>query len=663
MHDAAAPPSRRLRLREMRVIALAGVLALLGLVSATPALATTYSVTNLDDAGAGSLRQAISDANGDSSPPTVINFSPGLHGVINLTTAPLAITNSMTIEGPGAGVIEVDGDGAQIMQIQSTSSTVSISGLEFARGHATAPDGSFATGGAIQNAGTLSVSDAWFDHNSAGTPADPTNNSGGGIGGAIDNTGTLTVTDSKFTGNTAGGTGGAGVDTSQGDGGAIASSQSLTVTGSTFTGNSAGGDGAGGDGSGGGLGGAIWAVVSATLTDNTITGNSAGGAAGGGLQSGLGVGGGVEILRGSFGTTATLRSDTIDANTVGSGSGSDGAGIANGGTTSIIATIVSGNTGGHNCSNDVLGIAGSSTSHDSLEGPAGQTSCGFDLPSGDPLLARLADNGGPTQTQALRAGSPAIGAVRSAADCPGTDQRGALRPQGGCDVGAYEVAPPFIGASSATSTGLTTASLNASVMNPDVFGGTVSFQYGTSTAYGTTTASQAIAAGRASTPYGASLSGLAPGTTYHFRVVATNPDGTTFGPDEQFTTASPPPPPPPANAFAFGKLKVGSRGAITLPVHAPDKGRFTAKATFTVIAHEGHRRVKTTFTYGTASVRSAGRGTFKLVIALRSRAARELKLLGSRQVAIVVTFTPTGGTARHKTKKLIVRRSGKGKYS
>lgn len=53
----------------------------------------------------------------------------------------------------------------------------------------------------------------------------------------------------------------------------------------------------------------------------------------------------------------------------------------------------------------------------------------------DPLLEALADNGGPTLTMALQAGSPAIDAGGS--ECPTTDQRGVLR-QGPCDIGAYE---------------------------------------------------------------------------------------------------------------------------------------------------------------------------------------------------------------------------------
>jgi hypothetical protein len=124
-----------------------------------------------------------------------------------------------------------------------------------------------------------------------------------------------------------------------------------------------------------------------------------------------------------------------------------------------------------------------------------------------------------------------------------------------------------------------------------------------------------------------------------------------------------PSPSPPSNVFTFGKASVGARGAITLRVNAPDEGGFTARATFTVLVHNGRKRVKTTFTYGTATVRSTGRGAFKLVIGLSARAARELKLLGSRQVTIAVTFTPSGGTSRHATRKLTVKRSRKGKFS
>jgi hypothetical protein len=196
-------------------------------------------------------------------------------------------------------------------------------------------------------------------------------------------------------------------------------------------------------------------------------------------------------------------------------------------------------------------------------------------------------------------------------------------------------------------------------------------QYGTTTAYGSTGPTETLPpAGMMPFFYVAWLTGLQPATVYHLRLVAQNPDGTTFGPDQTFITppspSTPAPSPsasPPPNAFTFGKALVGARGKITLPVNAPDAGRFAAKATFTVTTRKGKKRVTKTFTYGIATVTSSGAGALKLVIGLKSLAAREIKLLGSRQVTIAVTFTPAGGTAKHESKKLTVRRSRKGKYS
>jgi len=62
-----------------------------------------------------------------------------------------------------------------------------------------------------------------------------------------------------------------------------------------------------------------------------------------------------------------------------------------------------------------------------------------DIPGVDPLLGPLQSNGGPTETHALLAGSPAIDAADSTFCLP-IDQRGIARPQGaGCDIGAYEL--------------------------------------------------------------------------------------------------------------------------------------------------------------------------------------------------------------------------------
>jgi hypothetical protein len=634
------------------------------LYSVAPALATTYTVTNINDAGPGSLRAAIGNANGDPGQPAGIVFAPGVTGTIDLLS-PLAVTRSATIDGPGASTLELDGNGGQVQILSvASSSIVSITGIEFAFG------GASSYGGAITNAGTLTLSNDVFAHNRAGDPGSTTSE-----GGAIASSGTLTVTDSTFVDNAAGGAGATGDLTGAGLGGAIynAPAGSLTVTSSTFTGNSAGGAGGSGTASGEGAGGAIasGANSAVTVTNSTFTANVAGGSSGGAPFSGDGEGG---ALATGPGATATLLSDTIDTNTVGSAPGGLGAGIANEGAMSIAATIVAGNTGGTgNCSNQ-----GTLSAHASLEGPAGQTSCGFDLPSADPGLGALTVNGGPTDTQALVAGSPVIGAVTDKAYCPATDQRGAKRPTGGCDVGAYENAPPAADGSTASGVGRTAATLAGVVSNPDVRPGTVWFQYGTSTAYDNSTAAQALAPNSFATPYGAPLAGLAPGTTYHFRLVAQDPDGTLYGPDQQFTTAQASSPVAPSwspsnesTEFGVGKAIVHSNGELVLLVRTPGAGHVAARATFvlrkTVITHKGAKRlikhVTRTFTYGTATTDRTGAGTFKFVIGLSARAANELKLLGSRQVRIAVTFTPTGGSARLQTKTVTVNRNRKGKYS
>src|SRR5439155_216328 len=68
------------------------------------------------------------------------------------------------------------------------------------------------------------------------------------------------------------------------------------------------------------------------------------------------------------------------------------------------------------------------------------------------------------------------------------------------------------------------------------------FQYGTSTNYGSQTGSSNAGSGTTSTNVSASLDGLSPGTTYHYRLVATNSSGTTQGADAVLTTSGAPAP-------------------------------------------------------------------------------------------------------------------------
>ncbi|HEY7950196.1 MAG TPA: 6-bladed beta-propeller [Solirubrobacterales bacterium] len=82
-----------------------------------------------------------------------------------------------------------------------------------------------------------------------------------------------------------------------------------------------------------------------------------------------------------------------------------------------------------------------------------------------------------------------------------------------------------------------TATLHGTV-NPNGFLTTYRFEYGTTTSYGTSvpTPDEDIGLGMSTVEVDDGISGLKPATTYHFRVVATNVKGTSFGEDETFTT-------------------------------------------------------------------------------------------------------------------------------
>ena len=101
--------------------------------------------------------------------------------------------------------------------------------------------------------------------------------------------------------------------------------------------------------------------------------------------------------------------------------------------------------------------------------------------------------------------------------------------------------PPAVTTDPATSVTGTTATLNGTV-NPEGQSTTYHFEYGTTTAYGTSAPSSPANAGSDSTSHAetAAITGLTTGTTYHFRLDATNATGTTNGTDRTFTTLSPP---------------------------------------------------------------------------------------------------------------------------
>ena len=83
----------------------------------------------------------------------------------------------------------------------------------------------------------------------------------------------------------------------------------------------------------------------------------------------------------------------------------------------------------------------------------------------------------------------------------------------------------------------TSAVLNATV-NPEGRATNYEFQYGSSGSYGLQTAAASAGSGTGAVPVKATITGLAPGSTYHFRAIATNPDGTGTGADAVFKTGA-----------------------------------------------------------------------------------------------------------------------------
>lgn len=104
-------------------------------------------------------------------------------------------------------------------------------------------------------------------------------------------------------------------------------------------------------------------------------------------------------------------------------------------------------------------------------------------------------------------------------------------------------ASPTVSTVAAASIGQRAATLRADV-NPHGKATTYAFQYGTSTAYGSQTPARSAGSGTAAKRVAFRLTGLTPGVRYHYRVIASNADGTSTGSDRSFKTALPPAKPP-----------------------------------------------------------------------------------------------------------------------
>ena len=192
------------------LLALVMAFSLLGL-NVGGVRAATLTVTNANNTGAGSLRQAIADAaDGDT-----IDFSNFFNSARTISftviTNEITINKNLTITGPGSALLTIDaGTFGRVFNISDNTKTVSISGMKLTNGKVTGLGGS---GGAIFNASTTTLTDLIVTSNQASV-----------FGGGIASTGPLTIDTSSISLNTSGTSGGG-----------VSNSAALIISGSTIS--------------------------------------------------------------------------------------------------------------------------------------------------------------------------------------------------------------------------------------------------------------------------------------------------------------------------------------------------------------------------------------------------------------------------------------------
>ena len=311
-----------------------------------------------------------------------ITFAESLSGATITLAVQLTLDKDLTIDGSAlAEKVTISGNN-QVRVLEVTSGvTATLNSLMITGGNVTG------NGGGIYNQGVLTVvNTVLFNHTASDS------------GGGIYNSGTLTITNSSLVGNVASYGGGINNDgvlylqnstldanTATTQGGGILNLADLSVENSTLSGNSTVIHGSG-----------ILNVGSLGLYDSTLSGNI----------------GAIALTNfGSLYYYNTIIANTIDA---------------------IDCVVMNGAYVYHNVNNLV------ETTSSLID-----ESCNPSLNS-DPMLGELADNGGPTLTMALLAGSPAIDAG-NLTYCTEFDQRGVARPQGlHCDIGAFEFEIPYL---------------------------------------------------------------------------------------------------------------------------------------------------------------------------------------------------------------------------
>ena len=346
------------------------------------------------------LRTAIDDANSNGPGTDTIDLDSGCVyelGTVEDTTdgnnGLPSITSSIIINGNGATVRR--STGAQKAAIRlfhvSPGGELVLNDITLLDGMGMEPpdvtDPRPNSGGAVFNAGTLTIQDSLITANHAKMR-----------GGGIFNAGTMTLVDSTLQDN------GVDIGGEPGEsGGGIYNTGVATVTGCTIANNTAS-QSAGGIANNGTM----------TITNSTLSGNS---------TTLAEIASGAAVINAG---TMTISYTTVTGNT----GTTSGAVFSAPDTIQISNTIIA-----DNAPADCSYPTSSSISGANLDSDG--TCHGFTI-TDDPLLGTLADNGGPTETHSIDPNSPAVDAA--AGSCPAVDQRGETRPQGpACDLGAFEV--------------------------------------------------------------------------------------------------------------------------------------------------------------------------------------------------------------------------------
>jgi hypothetical protein len=386
------------------------------------------------------LRAAIQETNALPGPDSILlgtgTYTQTIHWDYNDTSAvgDLDITDDLTLTGAGANNTIISAHTLERALEIGPSATVAIAGVTIRDGFQEL-DGD---AGGIMNSGHLTLDRSIIANNR------------GYSGGGVYNYGTLTVTRSTFTGNIA--------DGFYVGGGAISNHGTLAISDSTFRGNSAQL-----------LGGAIynWDVASASIRGSTFDSNRANWSGGALYNAGTMAITNSTISNNNAATYAggilndgslQLASVTIDGNRATANAYyGDGGGIHTSTPVTIRNTLIAENysPSGADCVGEML-----SAGYNFIQDTHGCTITGDTTGNQSgvfPKLGALRDNGGPTWTQALQRGSPAIDAGDPAgcSDTTGnllaTDQRGGARAVDGngdgnvrCDIGAFEYGAIFL---------------------------------------------------------------------------------------------------------------------------------------------------------------------------------------------------------------------------